>query len=74
MRELALKVRRGEASDEEIDCLVHFTINNEGLLYTEKKLDNIAHYSTQTLHLSECNSIVADALQKYVSFVVGRDL
>lgn len=74
MRALALRVRRGEASDEEINSLVRFTIDNGGLLYTEKLLDKIAYSSTQTLCLSERNSIVADALQKYVSFVVGRDL
>lgn len=74
MRALALRVRRGEASDEEINSLVRFTIDNGGLLYTEKLLDKIAYSSTQALCLSERNSIVADALQKYVSFVVGRDL
>lgn len=74
MRALALRVRRGEASDEEINSLVRFTIDNGGLLYTEKLLDKIAYSSTQALCLSERNSIVADALQKYVSFVVGREL
>ena len=74
MRDLALKVRRGEATDEEIDGLVRFTIEEGGLSYTEKFIDKIALCSTQVLRLSESNSIVADALQKYVSFVVGRDL
>lgn len=74
MRVLALKVRRGEASDEEINSLVRFTIDNEGLSYTEKILDKIACGSTQAIRLSERNSIVADALLKFVSFVVGRDV
>ena len=74
MRALALKVRRGEASDEEINSLVRFTIDNEGLSYTEKILDKIACGSTQAIRLSERNSIVADALLKFVSFVVGRDV
>ena len=74
MRALALKVRRGEASDEEINSLVRFTIDNEGLSYTEKILDKIAYGSTQAIRLSERNSIVADALLKFVSFVVGRDV
>lgn len=74
MRALALKVRRGEASDEEINSLVRFTIDNEGLSYTEKILDKIASGSTQAIRLSERNSIVADALLKFVSFVVGRDV
>ncbi len=74
MRALALKVRRGEASDEEINSLVRFTIDNEGLTYTEKILDKIAYGSTQAIRLSERNSIVADALLKFVSFVVGRDV
>ena len=74
MRALALKVRRGEASDEEINSLVRFTIDNEGLTYTEKILDKIAYGSTQAIRLSERNSIVADALIKFVSFVVGRDV
>ena len=74
MRTLALKVRRGEASDEEINSLVRFTIDNEGLSYTEKILDKIAYGSMQAIRLSERNSIVADALLKFVSFVVGRDV
>lgn len=74
MRALALKVRRGEASDEEINSLVRFTIDNEGLSYTEKILDKIACGSTQAIRLSERNSIVAEALLKFVSFVVGRDV
>ena len=74
MRALALKVRRGEASDEEINSLVRFTIDNEGLSYTEKILDKIAYGSTQAIRLSERNSIVAEALLKFVSFVVGRDV
>lgn len=74
MRVLALKVRRGEASDEEINSLVRFTIDNEGLTYTEKILDKIAYGSTQAIRLSERNSIVAEALLKFVSFVVGRDV
>ena len=74
MRALALKVRRGEASDEEINSLVRFTIDNEGLSYTEKILDKIACGTTQAIRLSERNSIVAEALLKFVSFVVGRDV
>jgi octaprenyl-diphosphate synthase len=74
MRALALKVRRGEASDEEINSLVRFTVNNEGLTYTEKILDKIASGSTQAIRLPERNSIVAEALLKFVSFVVGRDV
>ena len=74
MRDLALKVRRGEASDEEINSLVRFTIDYEGLTYTEKILDKIAYGSTQAIRLSERNSIVAEALLKFVSFVVGRDV
>lgn len=74
MYALALKVRRGEASEEEIDTLVQFTLLNEGIPYTWKNIDNIATSSLQVLRLSEINSAVADAMSKYVSFVVGREV
>ncbi|MBQ8050092.1 MAG: polyprenyl synthetase family protein [Bacteroidaceae bacterium] len=74
MTEVALKVRRAEATGEEIDALVRFTIDEGGLVYTMKNIDKMAYNSIAMIPSLESDSPVADALRKYVAFVVGRDV
>ena len=73
---LGVTVNTAFASDDGayVTISVEAEDDNEGLTYTEKILDKIACGSTQAIRLSERNSIVADALLKFVSFVVGRDV
>ena len=74
MMALALKVRRGEASDEEIARLVAFTHVNNGIEYTEKNMYNLAQRATALLSKENRDPDIAESLLSYVHFVVGREL
>lgn len=74
MMALALKVRRGEASDDEIARLVAFTHTNNGIEYTEKNMYNLAQRATTLLSKENRDPNIAESLLSYVHFVVGREL
>lgn len=74
MRALALKVRKGEATNEEINQLVAFTHKENGIAYTEKKMYKMAQDTLGLLQKEERDPAIAESLSKYVQFVVGRDL
>lgn len=74
MRNLAIKVRKGEATDEEIKQLLTFTHNNKGIAYTEKIMDNFIQEALSILHRKDRNPDVAESLSQYVKFVAGREL
>ena len=71
---LALKVRRGEASDKEIARLVAFTHEQGGIQYTEKNMYSMAQRAAAMLSKNNRNSDIAESLLSYVQFVVGRAL
>lgn len=71
---LALKVRSGEASDEDISRLVAFTHECGGIRYAEKNMDKMARAALSLLKGTEASKAVIDALAHYVRFVVGRDI
>ena len=72
---LAIKVRRGEATEEEIARLVQFTHDEGGILYAEKKMYKIGEESLRMLdYKREADGLVLSSLSQYVRFVVGRDL
>ena len=74
MKSVALKVRRGEATDEEIDCLIDFTHRHGGIAYTEKKIDQTASEALTLIPNGVGERSVTDALSLYVNFVAGRSL
>lgn len=74
MRQIALKVRRGAATDEEIGLLVRFTHEQGGLSESMKVLDRMGKDALAAIVRTEDNAPVADALCQYVRFVVGRDI
>lgn len=74
MMELAIKVRRGEANDEEIARLVTFTHEQGGIQYTEKNMYNRARLAIDLLTKENRNPDIAESLLSYVQFVVGREL
>ena len=49
MRELALKVRKGEASPEDIKVLVDFTLEQGGLLYAAQEMERYADMAVRQL-------------------------
>ena len=74
MKTLALKVRRGEASEVEIANLVRFTHEMGGIDYTKKILDKTGRVALSLLNSEGKEKCILDSLSEYVHFVVGRDL
>lgn len=73
-RTLALRVRTGDATDEEIARLVRFACEQGGIAYTEKNLDKMALNSLSLLDKTDSDPTIVESLSEYVRFVVGRDL
>lgn len=75
MMNLAIRVRRGEASDDEVDRLVSFTRNQGGLLFAEQSMYKIGEGALTLLdYKKDKDYAVAESLSKFVHFVVGRNL
>lgn len=74
MKEIALRVRAGEATDEEIAQLVAFTHSHNGIDYTMKKMYNLASECLSLIDKKVSDPTIAESLHKYAQFVVGREL
>ncbi len=72
MLDLALKVRRCEASAQEISTLVNFTLNQGGLQYAKSCMEHYADLALQQLSLLP-QSEYTDSLRQFVNLVVSRD-
>ncbi len=69
----ALKVRRGEASADEMAALVQFAKEHGGIAYAEACMDDYRSRAVEIL-AAGVEPEAACALQHYVDFVVGRSL
>lgn len=69
--EIALKVRAGKATEDEIKNLVEFTKQSGGIDYARHKMDEIRNSALELL-LDEGNDEVREALQLYLDFVLKR--
>ena len=71
-RELAYKVKRFEATAEDIAQLIEFTKENGGIEYARQTME---HLRVEAVDLvSEFrNKDVRQALERYIDFVIGRD-
>lgn len=69
--EIALKVRAGKATEDEIKNLVEFTKQSGGIDYARHKMDEIRN-SAMKLLSDEGNDEVREALQLYLDFVLKR--
>ena len=74
MRQIALRVRAGEATDEEIAKLVAFTHSHNGIDHTTKKMYNLANSCLSLIDKKGSDPAIAESLRKYAQFVVGREL
>ena len=74
MKQVALRVRAGEATEEEIAQLVSFTHAHDGIAYTEKKMYNLASECLSLIDKKVSDPTIAESLHKYAQFVVGREL
>lgn len=69
--EIALKVRAGKTTEDEIKNLVEFTKQSGGIDYARHKMDEIRN-SAMKLLSDEGNDEVREALQLYLDFVLKR--
>lgn len=69
--EIALKVRAGKATEDEIKNLVEFTKQSGGIDYARHKMDEIRNRALELLS-DEGNDEVREALQLYLDFVLKR--
>lgn len=69
--EIALKVRAGKATEDEIKNLVEFTKQSGGIDYARHKMDEIRNSALELLS-GEGNDEVREALQLYLDFVLKR--
>ena len=75
MYALAIKVRKGNATDEDIAQLVRFTHEQGGIVYTEKIMDKIGEEAILLLdYKKDKDTDVSASLSQYVHFVIGRVL
>lgn len=72
MMALAMKVRRGEATAQEIDSLVAFTREQEGIAYAEWAMDEF-RYMAAGLIPEDADQAVVEALRHYVDYVAQRN-
>lgn len=71
MLELALKVRRCEASAEEITTLVSYTIEQGGLQYAAECMERYAAMAIEQISLIP-QSVFTDSLRAFANLVVSR--
>ena len=71
VRELALKVRRGTVTEEEIAVLVHLTYDEGGVVYAEKAMQEFSGLARGLLDDFD-QSAVIDSLITYLDFVSQR--
>ncbi len=71
-RELAMKVRKGDVTKEEIASLVEFTKQNGGIEYAEKRMLDYRESAMRFIEENVSKADVAESLSAYVDYVVGR--
>jgi octaprenyl-diphosphate synthase len=72
MFQLAYKVKDGSISADEIATLVLFTLNNQGIDYAEKIMQDYANKAKSMLSCYP-ESNVKSALLDYVDYVINRN-
>lgn len=73
MLELAKKVKKGFVKDEEIHQLVKFAIDNGGIDYAVKRMDDFSEQAQRYIdfHVKQFN--IKQSLQTYLNFVANRN-
>jgi len=75
MHDLAMEVRGGDATPEEIAQLLDFTYQQHGIEYAEKSMYKIGEETIALLdYKKDCDQAIVQSLSQYVRFVVGRDI
>ena len=74
MMQLAKKVKKGLVSQEEIARLVRFAIDNDGIAYAERKMDEYSAKAQRYIDFHVKQTEVKLALQAYLDFVANRNI
>lgn len=70
--EVAVRVKEGTATSDEIDCLIEFSKQNGGIEYAVAKMNEYKGKALELLHTIP-DSDVTIALEAYLDYVVNRD-
>ena len=70
-KKIALRVKSGEVTQDEIDALVNFTKENGGIDYAVKVMNDFADKAKNILS-SYPDSDIKSSLVHYIDFVIGR--
>lgn len=72
MYELANKIKNRTISDDEISKLVDFTLNNGGIEYAEKRMNDYREAALQ--YISKCkDESIGRSLKSYIDYVIERN-
>ena len=74
MQALAYKVKRLEATKDDIACLVAFAKAGGGIEYAEKKMDSLRRQCADYIEENVRNADIKAALTAYLDFVIRRDI
>ena len=74
MLNLAKKVKKGFVTDAEIQQLVQFAIQNGGIDYAVKKMDDFSAQAQRYIIFHVKQIEVKEALQAYLDFVANRNI
>lgn len=72
-KELAIKVKDQEASDEEIAELINITKQNGGIDYARQVMEEFYDKTMKFVNENDFEDSVKTALTQYVGYVIGRD-
>ena len=72
MKEIAIKVKNGSVSQEEISRLVEFTKNNGGIEYAEQRMLQLREKCMQYIESESVNDDIRVSLTAYIDYVIQR--
>ena len=73
MKEIAIKVKNGSVSQEEISRLVDFTKNNGGIEYAERKMLELRHKCMEFIDSESVSEEIRTSLTAYIDYVIQRN-
>ena len=73
MKEIAIKVKNGSVSQEEISRLVDFTKNNGGIEYAERKMLELSQKCMEFIDSESVSEEIRTSLTAYIDYVIQRN-
>lgn len=72
--ELAVKVKKQQANDEEINELIELTKQLGGIEYAKKMMDEFYHLALTFIEENTIENDIKEALMSYLNYVIGRKI